>query len=303
MIFMRKQTMPALFTLAIAVVISVSLLTGCSGGSSGEAVRIVHKNYTEQRIIGQMLSVFLENRGFETEVKELGGTMLTFNALVNDDADLYAEYTGTAYMAILNETEILPTEETYNFVSSAFNEEYGISWLNPLGFNNTYILSVTNDTQRELGLNNTSDLIPYSKDMIIGSDSEFVSRTDGLPGLLKAYPGMEFAKTIPMDQGLTYEALRNGELDVNVSFSTDGRIAKFDLVNLEDDAGFFPPYYCVPIIRQDLLEAKPEVGAALEELNNLWTDEDMQEYNLAVDEGANVRDIATQMLEDAGVLQ
>ena len=105
-----------------------------------------------------------------------------------------------------------------------------------------------------------------------------------------------------MDQGLTYAALNNEDIDVNVSYSTDGRIAKFGLVNLEDNKNFFPPYYVTPVLRMEYADENPEIVEALNELGGYWTDEDMQGYNLIVDEGGNARDVATQMLKDAGLI-
>lgn len=286
-----------------ALIISLLLfVTGCSQGEEEKNIRIVHKNYTEQRLMGQMLSVYLESKGYTTKVSELGGTMLCFNALNNGDADIYPEYTGTGYGAILKQTEILSPEETYEFVKSHFAEDYGILWLEPMGFNNTYVLSVTAETAQEYGLKKISDLIGISDHMLIGSDSEFASRTDGYPGLLEAYPGLAFKDIKTMDQGLTYKALANGELDVNVSYATDGRIAKFGLVNLKDDNQFFPPYYCAPIMKQTFADENPEVVEALKQLKGKWSDEDMQKYNLLVDEGSDVRDVAEQMLREAGLI-
>ena len=276
---------------------------GCGSPEKAETIKIVHKNYTEQRLVGQMLSLYLESKGYKTEVSELGGSMLCFNALCNGEADLYAEYTGTAYMAILGETKILSEEETYGFVKKVFDDQYEIIWLDPLGWNNTYVLSVTSQTALERGLKKTSDLIGDSENMVIGCDSEFANRTDGYPGLLEAYPGLSFKKLVTMDQGLTYDALKNGDLDVNVSFSTDGRIAKFDLVNLIDDASFFPPYYCVPIVKKACIEQNPKIGDYLTELKNAWSEEDMQKYNLRVDEGEDLKTVAESMLQDAGFLK
>lgn len=105
-----------------------------------------------------------------------------------------------------------------------------------------------------------------------------------------------------MDQGLTYAALRNGDLDVISAYSTDGRIAKYDLVTLTDDKNFFPPYFVTPIVRMDYAEKNPEIIAALNDLGGRWTDEDMQRYNLMVDEGADAREIATLMLRDVGLI-
>lgn len=290
----------------MVTIIAAGLLAGCTSKTSEnndeDAIRIVHKNFTEQRLVGQLFSVYLESKGFKTTVSELGGTMLCFNALKGGDADLYAEYTGSGYMGILGETEILSADATYDYVKNTFENDYGITWLKPLGWNNTYILSVTSQTAQDLGLKTTSDLIPYSGTMVIGCTAEFANRTDGYPGLVEAYPGLSFKKVMSMDQGLTYEALKNGELDVNVSFSTDGRIAKFNLVNLEDDAGFFPPYHCVPILKQSFAKEHPDLVEALDAIENKWSDSDMQTYNLRVDEGEDARDVATEMLKDAGLM-
>ncbi len=292
------------WALLLAGILLVGMMAGCgSGGKGGDTVRIVHKNYTEQRLVGQMLAIYLQSKGFSTEVSELGGTMLCFNAIKGDDADLYAEYTGTGYMAILGETKILSSEETFDFVKDAFEQKYGITWLAPLGWNNTYILSVTSETAKKLNVQTTSDLIPYAQDMTIGCDSEFANRSDGVPGLLKAYPGLSFKEVVPMDQGLTYDALKNGKLDVNVSFSSDGRIAKYHLVNLKDDKAFFPPYYCAPMLKKAYAEKHPELVEALNALRNKWTDEDLQKYNLMVDEGTDAKEVAKKMLTDVGMLK
>jgi len=293
-----KRIIKKICMVLIASALVMSLFS-CSG--KDDSIRIVHKNFTEQRLMGQVLSVYLESKGFKTTVSELGGSMLCFEALKNGDADLYAEYTGTAYMAYLGETKIVSADETFEYVKEKY-KELGLTWFKPLGFNNTYVLSVRSDTAKELNLTKTSDLIPHAKEMIIGCDTEFSNRIDGYPGLIEAYPGMEFKKVVTMDQGLTYNALHSKELDVNVSYATDGRIKKFDLVNLEDDAVFFPPYYCVPNARIDCIEKHEGLAEALSELNNLWSDEDMQMYNLMVDEGEDAKSVAAKMLKDTNMI-
>ena len=285
----------------VTIFILIISIAGCSGNS--DVIKISHKNYTEQRITGQLFSVYLESKGFKTEVKELGGTMLCYNALKTGNIDLYPEFTGSAYTAVFKQTEILSQQETYDYVKENCEKQDGITWLEPLGWNNTYVLSVRADTAEKLGILTISDLVEHSKDLTIGCNVEFLERIDGLPGLKEVYPGLEFDKEVSMDQGLTYAALNDGELDVNSSFSTDGRIAKFGFVNLEDDKQFFPPYYVTPILRVDFAKENPEVVKALEELGNKWTDEEMQKYNLMVDEGANAKEVATLMLKDKGLLQ
>ena len=284
----------------VVMLLATVMVAGCS--RQDNVVRIGHKNYTEQRLTGQMLSVLIEAKtDYSTEVIEFGGTMLCFEALKSDEIDVYPEFTGTAYSAILEQTNIIGQQETYDYVKKAFEEQYGITWLDELGWNNTYILSVTAETAEKLGISTVSELVPYASDMVMGCDNEFLGRTDGLPGFKETY-GIDFKQELPMDQGLTYAALREGEIDVNVSFSTDGRIEKFNLVNLEDDKNFFPPYYVAPILKQDYVDANPAVVEALRLLKEKFTDEDMQKYNLMVDEGDDARDVATQALKDKGLI-
>ena len=286
--------------LLVVMLFAAVVTAGCS--QQDNLVRIGHKNYTEQRLTGQMLSVLIEAKtDYTTEVIEFGGTMICFEALKRDEIDVYPEFTGTAYGAILEQTDILGQQETYDYVKNAFEEQYGITWLDELGWNNTYILSVTAETAEKLGISTVSELVPYASDMIMGCDNEFLGRTDGLPGFKETY-GIDFKQELPMDQGLTYAALRGGDIDVNVSFSTDGRIEKFNLVNLKDDKNFFPPYYVAPILKQDYVDANPAVVEALRLLKEKFTDEDMQKYNLMVDEGGDARDVATQALKDKGLI-
>ncbi len=288
--------------IATLVTISAMMLSATSCGGNNDVIQITHKNFTEQRLLGQLLSVYLEDKGYETKVQELGGTMLCFNAVDKGEVDMYIEYTGTLYGAILEQDEILSPEDTYNYVKTQVDEQYGITVLDSLGFNNTYVLSVTKETAEELGITTVTDLIPYSNELLIGCDLEFSNRADGLPGLVKAYEGLEFKDVKGMDQGLTYKAVANGDVDVNVAFSTDGRIAKFELVNLVDDKNFFPPYYAVPIMKEEFATENPEVVEALNALKDQWTDVDMQKYNLLVDEGEDAREVATKMLKDKALI-
>lgn len=286
--------------LLTAIILVLLSFAGCQ--QKDQVVQIAHKDYTEQRITGQMIAVYLESKGYKTEVSELSGTLLCYTALRQGDVDVYAEFTGSAYGAIFDQTEILGVQETYDYVKDRCEKEHGITWLQPLGWNNTFILAMRAEDAAEKGITNVSTLVPYAKDYVIGCDDEFIIRTDGLPGLKKTYEGLTFQQEIPMDQGLTYAALRNGDLDVISAYSTDGRIAKYDLVTLTDDLNFFPPYFVTPIIRMDYAEKNPEITAALNDLGGRWTDEDMQRYNLMVDEGADAREVATLMLRDVGLI-
>ena len=265
-------------------------------------ITIVNKNYTEQRLIGEMTRQYLVNMGYKAEVKELGGSMLCFNALLSGDADIYNEYTGTMYSSILHQTEVKGADETYAICKRLSEEQFGVTWLEPLGFNNTFALTVTADFVAKHQVKTISDLEPLASTLLLGGDSEFGAREiDGLPAIERTY-GFSFQAYKTMDAGITYKALVNGEIDVNSAYATDGRIAKYKLVQLIDDKHVFPPYYCTPIMKQSFAEQHPEIKAALNQLKNKWSDSDMQHYNLLVDEGADVKEVARLMLEDKGLL-
>jgi len=289
-------------TLILTTFILLSL-TACSSGDSSKKINIVHKNYTEQRLLGTMMGQYVETLGYDANVTELGGSMLVFEAIKSGDADLYAEYTGTAYGAYLNQSETLPSDETFKFVKDSFESEYGITWLEPFGFNNTYVLSIPQTVADEYGIVTISDLEEVSDQLVLGSDSEFPNRDDGLPGLQIVYPNLEFKNVKTMDQGLLYPALENGEIEVVVAYATEGKLKKYGLINLVDDKAFFPPYDCAPIINMEFAESHQDVVDALNKLANTFSDSDMQEYNLLVDEGESVEDVAALMLSDRGITQ
>lgn len=286
--------MKKILSLGLGMILLLSIIS-CSG-SKKQVIKIAHKNYTEQRLLGQVVKLHLESKGFACEVNELAGTILCFNSLKGKTTDVYVEYTGSGYGAVLKQTKILNSQETYDYVKKEFEKKFKITWLEPLGFNNTYVLSVRDDTAQKYNLKTISDLIPHAHNFVLGSDMEFLNRVDGMVGLKKLYTGLKFKDEKSMDQGLTYVALANGNLDVNSSYSTDGRISKFGFVNLIDDKHFFPNYYATPIMRMDYAKKNPKVYNALMELGNRWTEQDLQKYNLMVDEGGNIEEVAREML-------
>lgn len=291
-------------TIAVSLVVVVAILSFIfvSNFKKKDTITIVNKNYTEQRIMGEMLGQYLESKGYNTEVVELGGTMLCFNALLSGDIDIYNEYTGTMYSSILKQTEILSADETYEICKDISAKEYGITWLSPYGYNNTYSLSATQEFVDKYGITTISDLEPISTSLLLGGGSEFGAREiDGFPAVERKY-GFDFKAYKTMDVGISYQAVVNGEIDINAAYGTDGRIAKYNLVTLEDDKNVFPPYYLTPIMRTDFADDNPEIVKALNDLHNKFTADDMRRYNLMVDEGADVNEVATLMLKDKNLI-
>lgn len=292
-----KHTKRNIIIIAIAFV----ALTGgliSQNTTKKDTIRIINKNFTEQRLLGQVLGQYLENEGYDVQVKELGGTMLCLNAMEEGEADIYSAYTGTVYADMLNLKEILGEQETYDICKDLCEKNYGITWLEPYGFNNTYSLCVLPETAEKYNLKTISDLAPYASEWTLGGDPEFgVRKLDGLPALEKKY-GFEFKDYRSMDQGLTYVSLVNKEFEVNSSFSTDGRILKYDLVELADDKHSMPPYFCTPIMKQTFADSHPGVVKALNKMKGVLSDRDMQKYNLMIDEGEDVKAVATKLLKD-----
>jgi osmoprotectant transport system permease protein len=291
-----------IITLVIIVLVVFSLIISNIDRDEEEPIVIVHKNYTEQRLLGEAIGQYLNYEGYNTEVKELGGTMLCFNSLISGDADMYPEYTSTIYTSILNYKDVLSPEETYEIVKEGLNTDYDMMSTGLLVFNDTYVISVTAETAKKYNLEKISDLAPYASEMTIGGDSEFcVRELDGYPALENKY-GFSFEDYKSMDQGLTYQALVNGKIDVNASFATDGRLAKYKLVNLTDDKNVFPAFTCFPLMKNEFAEKHPGIVKALSKLNGVLSDEDMQKYNLMVDEGEDVKKVAALMLEEKNLI-
>lgn len=298
----KKRKIIYFVALLIIIVLGLFALVKKSNQQDDDSILIVHKNYTEQRLLGEAIGLYLNSEGYNTDVKELGGTMLCFNALVSGDADIYPEYTSTIYTSILKYDNVLGADETYEIVQKDLNSKYDMMSTGLFGFNDTYVISVTPEIAKKYNLKTISDLEPYASKLTIGGDSEFsVRELDGYPALEKKY-GFSFKDYKSMDQGLTYQALINGRIDVNASFATDGRLMKYKLVNLIDDKGVFPAFTCFPLMKNELAIKHPEIVQSLTKLIGIWNDEDMQKYNLMVDEGEDVKKVAHLMLVDKNII-
>ena len=288
---------------AIAAFGLVSIwMLGCSG--SGDIVRIGSKNFTEQIILGELMAQIVEDQtDLQVQRKfNLGGTMICHRALIQNDIDLYPEYTGTALTAVLQRDVTGSPEEVYKTVMTAYREKFACEWLTPFGFNNTYAITVRRADAEANGWAAISDLIPFANRLRAGFTAEFAERPDGYPGLKDTY-GLAFAEVSDLDPGLMYQAIAQKQVDIISAFSTDGRIVAYDLVPLDDDKSFFPPYYAAPVVRRSLIEIHAEVREVLNALAGILNDETMQQLNYEVDE-KNISSavVAQRFLENRGLL-
>ncbi len=292
-----------LYKVAVFFILVAVIFSGCA--KKEKVIQIGHKNFTEQRILGQMFSVLIEEKlGYKTEVKEFGGTNIAFEALKTGAIDMYPDYTGTAYGAILGQDALKDPQEVYAYVKKAYQEDFNIVWLNQLGFNNTYTFAVVKEVAEKYNLKTFSDLSKVAGELRMVSTTEFLERSDGLPGVVETYGGFEFMNTVSMDPGLRYAAISTGEGDVMDAFSTDGKLIEFDLVVLEDDKGFFPPYYVAPILNGKFAEDYQDVVKVLDVLNDFISEGEMQQMNYEVDNnGVDEKEVAKAFLVKKGLIK
>ncbi|MDR0569786.1 MAG: glycine/betaine ABC transporter substrate-binding protein [Clostridiales Family XIII bacterium] len=270
--------------ICVAAVLAVALC-GCGGGSArgGEAITVGSKNYTENIIMAHMLADLIEEETGLPVVRKvnLGGSNVAWTALLNGDIQVMPDYTGTIVANYYQE----PTGASRETLEKARELVSGdhVKALEAFGFNNTYTLAVTQETAEKYHLETFSDLVGVAGELILGCGFEFKDRPDGYPGVQAAY-GMNFKEVKGMDHGLVYRSLAEGAVDVVDAYSTDGQISVYKLKILEDDLGFFPPYDCLPVVRQDVLEKHPEIEAALNKLAGKIDEATMQALNAKVDE-------------------
>lgn len=289
--------------LKVVTSLSALFVLAACGDSSEETIQIGHKNFTEQRVLGQLYATMIEHHtDYDMEVTEFGGTSLVFEALNSDEIDLYGSYTGTLYATILKQAGETNPETVYDIVKDGMEAEYGIAMSESLGFNNTYTFSVPEEIAKQYHLETFSDLAEVSNELRLGVDLEFLEREDGLPGATKVYE-FDFADAKSLDPGIRYTALENGDVDVINAYSTDGKILEYNLTVLEDDKQFFPPYYGVTIYKDNFLEEYPEASDAVSMLDGQISDEEMQQMNYLVDEeGQPEQKVAEDFLREKGLI-
>lgn len=306
-----------LLTSFFAVALLGTLLVGCGNSAPAKTevaapteqvkkptIKVGSKEFTEQRILGEMMAFLLEKNGFTVDRKiGLNGTGVVSKALQTGDIDLYAEYTGTGLVTILKQPVITNPDDCYNAVNKAYQEQFKLEWLKRFGINNTYTLTMKADKAKELGIATLSDLVTKGGNLKFGSDQEFLTRPDGYPALSKAY-GFVFKKENikSMDSGLVYQAVDTAQVDIIMGFATDGRIKKLNLMNLKDDKNFFPVYDAAPVVRQEVLQKNPEIADILNKLEGKISDVKMQELNLQVDvDGKEPAAVAKDFLVSLGL--
>jgi osmoprotectant transport system permease protein len=231
--------------------------------SLADPIIIGSKKFTESYVLGEIAKRTLNDAGIPAEHRQgMGGTIIVWQALRGAQIDAYPEYTGTIAEEILKDQQLHSAAAIRDALS-----KFGVGMTEPLGFNNTYALIMRRDRAQELGIRTISDLQKHPE-LKIGLTHEFLARQDGWQPLAARYR-LSPQSVIGIDHGLGYAALQNGSIDVKDAYSTDAKIAEYDLVVLEDDVGFFPKYEAVFLfrnsMRKDAIAALRKLGGTLDE--------------------------------------
>ena len=271
--------------------------------AAGRPIVVASKPFGESYVLAEMFAVLLEARGFRVDRRPgLGATEIAFRALASGDIDVYPEYTGTGLVAVLGLEPDADARRVFGRVSSEFDQRWGVRWLPPLGFENTYAIAIRRAMADSLGLRNLSDLAAAAPRLVAGLTPDFIGRSDGLPGLSRAYD-LQFREVRSLLQAVKYEALANRAVDVIDGYSTDGFIDRYDLVVLRDDRSFFPAYEAAALISRRTAESRPDVIAALTELSGRLDVERMRALNRLVEvDGRPVDEVARAALDALGLL-
>jgi len=281
----RRKLVPT----AAAVIMLLICVLPLRGGSSNtdntgntDKVTIGSKDFTESALLAEIVAQMLEARGVLVERRfELGGN-LPHEAMVTGTLDLYPEYTGTSFTAILHHKPIGDPRAVYAQVKQEYADKFKVEVSAPLGFENTFAILVRGAEARKLNLKTISDAAPHTPKWRAGFGQDFMSRDDGYPGFSKAY-GLRFADVREMDLSLTYIALSSNKVDLIAGNSTEGRIATLDLFQLADDRHYFPPYEAIYLVRQDTLARVPAIREVLDKLANSISTDDMRRLNYEID--------------------
>ena len=279
-------------------------LNASCGPPRSQTIIIGSKNFAEQALLGEVLAQHLESKT-KLHVERrfyLAGTYICQQAMVAGRVDLYVEYTGTALTAVLKDPIESDPRAVYAKVRDEYRGRFHFAVLPPLGFDNTFAIVIRGEDSRRLHVKTISDAAPIAPQWRAGFGYEFMERPDGYDGLARVY-GLHFAAAPRiLDLGLLYRALLDKQVDLVAGNSTDGLLSARDLVILEDNRHYFPPYEAVPIVREQTLREHPEVGTAISELAGKISSAEMSHLNYEVEgEGRDAAEVAREFLHAKGL--
>ena len=291
-----------IISIILSLLILISTLTGCAVQQK-ETIIVGSKDFPEQDILGNMLSLLIEaHTDLEVIHMDNMSSHVIFSAIETGALDVYVEYTGTIYGNFLSLSDTTDAMEVYYISATILSERYDLQLLGKLGFNNTFGLAVRQETAQQFGLRTFSDLARVSSNMVFCGSAETFNRNDGIANLQIMYD-MTFKKEIVLHNEERYNAIISDEAQVTEVFSTDGLLVEHDLVVLEDDKNFYPPYHAVIVARSATLDKHPELIHVLALLEGKIPDEVMRNLNHRVDVGnESPRAVAESFLRENNLI-
>ncbi|MBS0271370.1 MAG: ABC transporter permease subunit [Proteobacteria bacterium] len=249
-----------------------------------KSIVIASKNFTEQHILAELMAQLIEAKTDLTVIRKfnLGTTVIVHQALLRGDIDLYPEYTGTAYMIVLKESWNTKEKDILEKVRNSYKNKFNLLWLGLFGFSNSQALAVKKKFAEDHRITSLSELSQISDHLKIAAQPDTLKREDGLPGLSNAY-GLNFKNIMQVDSNLLFTAIAHEKVDVIAVSTTDGKLQAFDLVTLEDDKNFYPPYQAAPVIREVVLKTYPELHQVLSPLFGFISQQKISKLNYEVD--------------------
>lgn len=290
---------------ALLVVILVAIVGGIwawRNNQSSEAqkssttIRVGSKDFTENLVIAEIYALALEDNGYTVKRVSNISSSLIHNSIVNDDIDLYPEYTGTGLLSVLGEDMETDPKKVYKTVKKEYEKQFNLTWLDYASANDSQGLVIRTKTAKLLNIKTISDLQAHASELRFASQGEFDERKDGLPGLEKIYGTFNWKSSKVYDNSLKYSVLENDEADVTPAYTTEGQLVNTDeFTLLEDDKQFWPPYNVAPVVRDNILDDNPDIKTILNNISAKLNTETVTELNAKVDvDGQEYTDVAKE---------
>ncbi|SDP23709.1 osmoprotectant transport system substrate-binding protein [Paenibacillus sp. yr247] len=293
---MKKKTL----LVCLIVMVFALLLAACGSKSAnsgnGTTIRVGTKSFTENLIVGELYALALEDAGYHVKrVPNIAGSLI-HTSLVNNDIDLYPEYTGTGLLTILKKNLMTNADEVYKTVKDEYEKRFQVTWLNYSQANDGEGLVIRTDVSKKLGITTISDLQKHASELRFVSQGEIDQREDGIPALERVYGKLNWKSSKIVDNSLKYKVLSNNEADVAPAYTTEGQLANKDKFTLlEDDKHVWPPYNLTPVIRDNVLKANPNIADIINKVSakldtktitalNAKVDVDKEEYEVVAKE-------------------
>lgn len=282
-----------ILTAVLSGILAASALSGCSSSStaasngnkgSGATIRVGSKDFTENEVVAELYALALEDAGFKVDRKFDISSSVIHTSIVNNEIDLYPEYTGTGLISILKDDPLTDPEQVYDTVKKQYEDKFQLTWLDMADANDGQGLFISKKASDKYGIKTISDLQKHASDIRFASQGEFDQRADGIPALEKTYGKFNWKSSKVYDNGLKYEVVENGEADAAPAYTTEGQLSQTDkFVLLEDDRHVWPPYNIAPVVRDSVLKANPEIRSALKKVDDTLDTKTVTALNAKVD--------------------